>query len=414
MSESPTNLLLDVSRTVARARLPRPTGIDRVERAYIRWASAKGARFLAGFDGRQYLLDAATIGNMLGWIDEGDPRPARDLRGVLQVQRDADLRAAQSLVRRKAHVHAATSDLASMIADHFPSGGLYLNVGHDNLATALMSALGQAKMARAVLIHDTIPLDHPEYGRADGLSKFRKKLDAIREVELIVANSQHTASRLRHHGHTGTIVPAPLGIDVPHAKATPLGKTDAPPTFITLGTIEPRKNHALLLKIWQRFWLELGEQSPRLVIYGRRGWENREVFDQLDTLPMMGRTVIEAGTPDDATLLKAMRDATALLFPSLAEGYGLPLAEALATGTPVIASNLDALQEVGKDVPEYLAPTDEAAWTDAIHRYAIAGSPERSAQLHRLSNWHPPEWQTHFLTVENAMETILAQEGQDR
>jgi glycosyltransferase involved in cell wall biosynthesis len=101
--------------------------------------------------------------------------------------------------------------------------------------------------------------------------------------------------------------------------------------------------------------------------------------------------------------------ARALLFPSFAEGYGLPLAEALAVGCPVIASDLPALREVGGSVPDYLCPDDIAAWSDLVRAYAIHDSKARDAQLARLSGWSRPTWSTHFELVENLMETILAQ-----
>ena len=182
-----------------------------------------------------------------------------------------------------------------------------------------------------------------------------------------------------------------------------------PPVFVALGTIEPRKNHALLLKIWERFWDKMKDASPKLILVGRRGWENEAVFRQLDSEPMMGRTVIEAGTPDDATLAAYFASTTALLFPSLAEGYGLPLAEALGAGVPCIASDLDALREVGGDVPEYLSPKDSQAWTRTVLSYARPGSTRRVEQLHRMASWRRPEWSEHFAIVENAMETILVQ-----
>ncbi|MGD1923061.1 MAG: glycosyltransferase [Paracoccaceae bacterium] len=401
MRESPP-LLLDISRTVARARLPAPTGIDRVERAYIRWASIRGGRFLAAFDGRHYLLDVDAVGELLGWREDGDDPPRLDLRGRLQVQRDRDLRAAQSLVRSMARAVATATGSARMLSGHLPAGGLYLNVGHDNLSGGMMAAIAKAGFRRAVMIHDTIPLDHPEFARDGTVEKFRDKLAAALQADLLLANSHHTAERLRAHGAKQTVTVAPLGIDPSEQTITA-----APAAFVTLGTIEPRKNHALLLKIWRRFWDELGDASPRLVILGRRGWENREVFGMLDSEPMRGRTVIEAGTPDDAALAEHMAGAIALLFPSHAEGYGLPLAESLAAGVPVIASDLPALREVGAGVPEYLDPEDSDTWQRVIIGYAAPQSAARAAQLARLADWRAPTWAQHFRIIENAIETIL-------
>ena len=406
MSERPPTLLLDVSRAIARARLPTPTGIDRVEREYIRWALLRGAGFLARVDGRQYLLNGDAIQMLLGWREESGERPRLDLRGQIQVQRDPDLRAAQSLVRKSAIASATPRDLAGMLHAHMPGGGHYLNVGHDNLDDAVIDAIGAAGLMRIVLMHDTIPVDHPEFGRAGAAPKFRVKLDAAERADQIIANSQHTAHRLRVHGVSGEILVAPLGIQ-PQKRLQNIATVT--PSFLMLGTIEPRKNHALILKIWERFWDKMKDASPKLILVGRRGWENEAVFRQLDSEPMMGRTVIEAGTPDDATLAAYFASTTALLFPSLAEGYGLPLAEALGAGVPCIASDLDALREVGGDVPEYLSPKDSQAWTRTVLSYARPGSTRRVEQLHRMASWRRPEWSEHFAIVENAMETILVQ-----
>ena len=101
--------------------MPAPTGIDRVERAYIRWALGRDARFLAGFDGRQHVVCADTVRRLIAWLDGAGDGPGLDIAARLKPQRDRRLRQAQSLIRRDG-VEAA------------PSGGCYLNVGHDNLS----------------------------------------------------------------------------------------------------------------------------------------------------------------------------------------------------------------------------------------------------------------------------------------
>lgn len=402
------DILLDISRTVARSRLPTPTGIDRVERAYIRWALGRGGRFLAAVDGRQYLMARDAVLALLKLIDRRGSRYALDLRGRMQIRRNRALREAQSLVRRKAMASSGPAGLAGMLQRHLPHGAPYFNVGHDNLNPGVIASVHKGGFHSAVMIHDTIPVDHPPYARHRSVGKFRVKLAGALAAGTLLANSRHTAARLEAHG-AGHVTVAPLGIDAP------MPTRPAPPrAFITLGTIEPRKNHLLLLRIWRRFWRERGEASPRLTIIGRRGWENAEVFRMLDTGPMMGRTVIEAGTPGDGDVAAHLASAHALLFASHAEGYGLPLAEASAAGVPVIASDLPALREVGGDVPDYLPPDDEAAWASAILDHASANSQRRAGQIERLRHWSAPNWDAHFRIVENALATIPVHAGGDR
>jgi glycosyltransferase involved in cell wall biosynthesis len=95
-----------------------------------------------------------------------------------------------------------------------------------------------------------------------------------------------------------------------------------------------------------------------------------------------------------------------LLFPSFAEGYGLPLAEALALGVPVIASDLPALREVGGVVPDYLDPLDGAAWRNAVADYVRPDSLARRAQLARLAGWTPPSWSAHFAILDEVLDGL--------
>ena len=107
----------------------------------------------------------------------------------------------------------------------------------------------------------------------------------------------------------------------------------------------------------------------------------------------------------DAAMAALLRGARALLLPSLAEGFGLPLAEALALGVPVLCSDLPALRETGGEVPEYLDPRDAASWRRAILDYA-ADSMRRHNQLMRLAGWHAPHWNDHFEIVDRLFSEL--------
>jgi glycosyltransferase involved in cell wall biosynthesis len=179
------------------------------------------------------------------------------------------------------------------------------------------------------------------------------------------------------------------------------------PYFVALGTIEPRKNHLLLLNLWRQFAATLGAAAPRLVVVGRRGWENENVLDMLERCSAIDGLVRETGALPDREVATLLRGARALLFPSFAEGFGLPLAEALALGVPAIASDLVALREVGGNVPDYLDPLDGPAWRAGILDYARADSVARRAQLGRLGAWKPPAWSDHFAAVDRLLEALV-------
>gem|GEM_PF-53169 len=174
------------------------------------------------------------------------------------------------------------------------------------------------------------------------------------------------------------------------------------PYFVCIGTIEPRKNHLLLLHLWRTF----GACAPRLCIVGRRGWENENVLDLLDRCPTLAGPIQELGAISDSHLTALLRGARALLMPSFAEGFGLPVAEALAHGTPVVCSDLPALREAGGVVPEYLDPLDALSWRRSVLDYTDKNSSRRAAQLGRLPLWRGTSWETHIGSVLDFLETL--------
>jgi glycosyltransferase involved in cell wall biosynthesis len=172
------------------------------------------------------------------------------------------------------------------------------------------------------------------------------------------------------------------------------------PTFVALGTIEARKNHRMLLDIWSRLVDRLGDEAPNLVIIGQRGWEADDVFELLDRPERFRGKVTELGRCSDEEIAQHLSNARALLFPSLAEGYGLPLVEALAEATPVIASNLSVFHEIGGNIPLFLQPTDAAAWERAILDFSLPDSDSRRTQIAKMNGYRAPDWKSHFDRVE--------------
>ena len=192
-----------------------------------------------------------------------------------------------------------------------------------------------------------------------------------------------------------------------HDESRPAPRPPAEPYFVCLGTIEARKNHLLLLNIWRQ-WAEEREPGsiPKLIIIGRRGWENEQVVDMLDRCPALKGHVEEMSALPDAEMRAIVAGARAVLLPSFAEGFGMPVTEALALGTPVICSDLPALREAGGDAADYLHPLDGIGWHNALIEYSAPGSGRRAAQLARMQAWMPPSWEEHVRIILKTVEEI--------
>lgn len=276
-----------------------------------------------------------------------------------------------------------------------------------------LKAIGHLKLV--YFLHDILPSSFPEYFPADDEERTcRTMKNAARLADIVVANSQATADTFRRkfgqNRLSNSIVVAPLGLSIggPSITAPRERQVDEPtkPYFVMVGTIEPRKNHLLILNLWRALRAELGAATPRLILIGGRGWENENIVDMLERSPSLQGFVEERARVSDREMVRIVSGARALLMPSFAEGYGLPLADALALGVPALCSDISTLREIGGDVPEFLDPLDGAGWRSAIVDYLGPTSARRQAQLQRLTGWRPPRWDDHFRQITHLLKTL--------
>ncbi len=137
--------------------------------------------------------------------------------------------------------------------------------------------------------------------------------------------------------------------------------------FVTCGTIEARKNQLFLLLLW-REQLLAGRAMPKLIVAGARGYGGAEAHDLLDRCQVLRSHVLEAPGLTSSALMHLIAHSRGLLMPTHAEGFGLPVAEALTLGVPAIASALPVLAEASQGAAHLLANDDGPAWTEAISR----------------------------------------------
>ncbi len=397
------HIFLDLSRLLWRAERFGPTGIDRVELAYARHliATRRDAVSFAGCWGRLGLLpddpSRAFIEALDAvWSGASIDRAARARAAVLarSLRIELLLRGPAPLYRR-ARARGA--------------GLVYLLVSHHGLVrpSALIRFKARTGARFVCLVHDLIPIKHPDYVRWGDAWRHRRRMAAVASLaDRVIVNSAGTAAELARHfagaGSTAPIRVAPLGIDLRRSVRSPAA-VDQSPYFVYVATIEPRKNHRLLLDVWRQL-AAAGGAAPRLVLIGRRGLRSRRIVHSIERSGLARGLVEEHNDLPDAAVARLVAGAQASLYPSLAEGYGLPVAEALALGVPVLCSDLPELREIGLDVPEYFDPLDRRAWRDAVLDYAWSASIRRQAQLARLTRWRPPSWEQHFSSVQPLLD----------
>lgn len=404
----PAARLLDLSRLFSRVGRGFHTGVDRVEAAYL-------ARLLddplplfslvhtpEGF----HLLDRAGTQGLADRFALAEPWGRADFRALLRRRASPAQRAARADLRRLAVGQARLSQLPALLRRHLPADTSWINVGHSNLEPGVFEAVRSLPGgASAILIHDTIPLDFPQFQRPGTVAKFSDKIKAVAEyADLVICTSKATqADAIRHFSSLGSapdMLVAHLGVapSPPNPADLPDEIDPSQSWFLTLGTIEPRKNHALLLDIWEDFAKTLpANDIPRLVIAGRRGWRNEALFERLDTSPLMGTCILEFGELDDAAVSALIAGARALLMPSLAEGFGLPPAEALALGTPVIANDLPVYREVLGNNPVYVPVGERYSWAQQV--IDIARTRRTTHKAADRAAMSLPTWQEHFNLV---------------
>lgn len=403
MSAEARPVLLDITRLIGRAGAGPLTGIDRVERAYIRALTAR--RGPVGFICRTAVDFLVTTPDrapkLLSWIDDAARLPDTSwlARTIARGRRTPALEAA---LRARSTACATHGRLARALAA-LGDPPVWLNVGHTNLEDRQMRALRRTGARLVVMIHDTIPIDHPEWSGPRAPAEFGRRLEAaLAHAGLILCPSTPVADAVRRRaraaGHLPELLVAPLGVAPapPQPGLVPAGLPLDRPYFVALGTIEPRKDHGLLLDLWARFQAELPPgHIPRLFIVGRRGWRNEAVFRRLDSAPFVGSTVFELPDLPDGAASALLAGAAALLQPSRAEGFGLAAAEAAVLGVPVIASDLPVTREVLGSWPVYAPAGDMYAWKNAI----ITMARQAGGRQARPSPARLPGWEAHFNLV---------------
>ena len=361
---------------------------DLVRRADLRWNTAAPAD--------------EDMSEIIAWLNGREPARRRRRSSLAQAAFLFDNGVAPAFRR----LGFARSDLAPI-----PPGAVYLNVAQymAQHGTFFRWLRERDDMKAVFFVHDLIPLDFPEYWAAGYKALFSRRIDTIfAHAKAILVASEDVRSRISFEmkqRRAGTI---PVFASALPTELRPAWSGETVPDipyFVVLGTIEPRKNHHLVLNVWRRLAAR-GGILPKLLILGRRGWRNTHVVDMIERCEGLRGHVLEVSNLSSPAVDQILSHARALLMPSFAEGFGLPVVEALRAGTPVIASDIPVFREVSQGKAIFRDPLDGLGWSDAVEALCDVHSPLSFEARARAREFPVRLAQTYFAEIDGFLDTL--------
>lgn len=251
----------------------------------------------------------------------------------------------------------------------------------------------------APFAHDMVPLLFPEWSVKATTEAFERwARGVLAQADILFSNSDATAADVAFYARReGLPIPKaiklPIGATFPRHAAADVARLCPRPYVLLVSTIEPRKNHAGMLRLWRRLLVELPESAvPDLVFAGRVGWLAHDVVAQAENADWFGGRLRLIEGPSDAELAALYRDCLFTLYPSFYEGWGLPVTESLSFGKPVAASNRASIPEAGGEFCVYFDPENLNEAYEVVSR--LIREPELVAALEReiAARFRPPSW----------------------
>jgi len=234
----------------------------------------------------------------------------------------------------------------------------------------------RGRFRKVITIHDLYFMEHPEAMSAEGLRYYRRVRWSARHADRVIAVSDFTRAdilRLMPELPTQKVCVIHEAPDEP--SSLNISRALQEPYVLFVGTLEPRKNLVTLLRALARLPTDV-----RLIVVGEAGWGDLSLSELAYTLGVAERVTF-SGRLSGEQLDLCYRRARLLAMPSLAEGFGLPVLEAMSRGIPVVCSAAGALPEVAGDAALLHPPTDDAAL--AAHIWALWSDEALHAELAR-------------------------------
>jgi glycosyltransferase involved in cell wall biosynthesis len=308
----------------------------------------------------------------------------------------------------------------SRIAPLHPAPGDFLiSVGLDwnNVYTREYFGLGKKQGLRIITCcYDLIPVLFPQYCVGDVVQQFTEYFVGLSwGSEAVLCISEQTrrdyTQLCQEVGapNRRTLV-IPLGDNLPSGHSAigdqVLSATETP-YILFVSTIERRKNHEVLYRAYHILMRRgLSKGLPKIIFVGMPGWGVGDLLKDIELDPLTRGMIVQLNHVSDAELEYLYKHALFCVFPSLYEGWGLPVGEALAMGKAVIASGEGSLPEVGGDLVHYLPPWNPYEWADTIQEYVENPQRIRDAEQRVRTHYKPRQWSDTARTIHELIADL--------
>jgi glycosyltransferase involved in cell wall biosynthesis len=299
-------------------------------------------------------------------------------------------------------------------------GDIVVSLGAGWAVPRYMKYIADAKQRLGIrfsmLIYDLIPIENESFVEQRHVVQFRNWLrEAMPVADVVLTISKHSRDAL------GKLAVA-AGWSLPPVGVVPLGsglsdrpiaevqrKLDLPRRYVLfVSTIEIRKNHLLLVGVWRRLMERHGrDEVPVLVFAGQIGWLVDDLLAELAASDHLGGKIVLMPGLSDAELRQAYRGCLFTVFPSLCEGWGLPVAESLAQGKFCVASSRTSIPEVGGDLIDYFDPADDDDAFGKIERVMLDPAYLAAREARLRAEYRPRSWGDCVRALIGKLEELL-------
>ncbi|CAJ0713976.1 D-inositol-3-phosphate glycosyltransferase [Ralstonia edaphis] len=302
-------------------------------------------------------------------------------------------------------------------------GDILISIGldWDQPYTSEFYKLAKQKGVRIITCcYDLIPVLFPQYCVGDVAQRFKEYFNMLTwgSDAVLCISEQSKKDFLRVCNEIGSPErPAyviPMGDNVPSGRgqlSEDVRKILSENFILFVSTIERRKNHEVLYRAYHQLCRQgHSKQLPQLVFVGMAGWGVGELLKDIELDPVTQGKITQLNHVSDYELMALYKHALFCAFPSLYEGWGLPVGEALAMGKAVLCSDQGSLPEVGGDLVKYLPPWNTNAWAQTIYEWSTNPEHIKLMENRVSAEYAVRKWSNTARVVHGIIEELLAQQ----